>query len=865
MTFGNPSGRTAYSPTDRIETARLDMYINAQRTVEVKAESTERQTVSSAGITIFFEEETADGQPALDAPIFTEENLEIMRRAQRIIEADPDYDQHCFRCRVEKSVLCRRSNSTYEAALALEAAIEAEDEDAATDAAEVADGVVAGLCDLEAQTCRLRPCTQAAVASIAAGAMASNTSRETLLADTRSCLVLGARLTAEGACLPMPGCEDATEDEHKCVPMYSPLNYFCKGSARTDEEDGCESFVPERVGWRRLDAEIDEPDAQSIQGRISVFPANFFLPSYYEKGDRRAHTTRMSSLMGLPIHGFEDANDRTEQQEDLLAEWMIGVYPKIEALREEVGARLSVRWIAPNAVINHLFQAVLGVDVTLALGAIFFVFFYILFHTRSLFISASCILGIILCFPVGAFWSIVVFGVRFFDPLNVFLLFVLLGLGADGVFIVFDAWEQSFAGVDYWTEVHGEEVAKQYRMSYVWRRSSRAMFACNGTTALAFLSVVPSPIMPMASFGILSALTILHNWLLDVTVVPCILALWDERLRHNYLCCCLPKYLWEDRLPWHNPGKPRKHTPPSTPGNSLHRASPPQAAATAAQPAGATAAADPEFVAAMEVAHAADMAKPEPPLAGGLNKVCAPRARARGCGGGRGLLRGPCTARKPSPRLHSPSARRAPPVPAAPCPTCVRACAQTEMFFRDKYAPFILRFRLPIVAVMALFIGTMVYFTTQLRAATESPQFLPDQHPLWKAIISLRDGWMEGENENRGELWMVWGVKGNDYGPYTKFDFGATPAAPQRPARIAAATAATSRALTRRAPRARSQAPPSATTGRAVRRSSTTRSTRRPSRCRSTCSTRARRRRRSRRRAGPSAATSFMTRRSQTA
>jgi len=677
VTFGTPSGRNAYSPTDARATQRLDMYIVAQDTIEVKSESAERQTSSIPGFTLIFEEETPSGEPDLSKDIFSPANLEYILRAQEVITKNENYTNYCLRCPTEDSVTCKRATKAYNRALDLETAIQTGEGEAGAvnDALSAAEA----LCDIVPDTCRIKKCVQDVKQLIADGA-----SNETTIVDTQDCIVLGAKLAKEGACGDLPGCEGASAKKPKCQPAYSPLNYFYDFDK--------EKFNSRKSSFKKLDNEIDSPKAEDIPDRVSVYPANFFLPRYYKRDDLESHTTRLTVLLGLPLEGYEDANDRTDEQETEVNAWMISVYPELEALRLEIDAAkpgLKLRWLSNNEVINDYFNTILFFDLAAVFGAIIFVGFYIRVHTGSTFLAGMCLLGVILCFPVGCFWTIVVFRVRFFDPLNVFLLFVLLGLGADGVFIVFDAWEQSKAGLDYWTEAHGED-ALAVRMSYVWRRASRAMMACNGTTALAFIAVIPSPIMPMASFGILSAFTIIHNWILDVTLVPALILLWDKHLRKNRLCCCLPR----------------------------------------------------------------------PPPSGEPAKLC-------------GLVDDPCAEARTSTSSEVSPARDAKDEGAGGTASHARkGLNRTEKFFRDTYAPLVLKWKVPMLVCSTAFVAVMIYYASLLRADTESPQFLPDNHPLWKAIVGLRDGWKEGESEERGELWMVWGVAGNDASNFTKFDFG---------------------------------------------------------------------------------------------
>mmetsp|Transcript_35497 Transcript_35497/g.83489 ORF Transcript_35497/g.83489 Transcript_35497/m.83489 type:complete len:104 (-) Transcript_35497:2494-2805(-) len=103
---------------------------------------------------------------------------------------------------------------------------------------------------------------------------------------------------------------------------------------------------------------------------------------------------------------------------------------------------MALRWIGSGEVLNGFFMSLLSRDILFAGAALWFVILFAITHTRSIWVA-------VLCFVDACFWMIVVCGISYFDPLNVFLLFILLGLGADGIFIVFDTWEQSREALSY--------------------------------------------------------------------------------------------------------------------------------------------------------------------------------------------------------------------------------------------------------------------------------------------------------------------------------------------------------------------------------------------------------------------------------
>ena len=64
-------------------------------------------------------------------------------------------------------------------------------------------------------------------------------------------------------------------------------------------------------------------------------------------------------------------------------------------------------------------------------------------YTRSPFVSIWCLLFIFSSAPVAMFVYKCIFRIFYFDFIHILAVFLLLGIGADDVFVVFDAWKQS--------------------------------------------------------------------------------------------------------------------------------------------------------------------------------------------------------------------------------------------------------------------------------------------------------------------------------------------------------------------------------------------------------------------------------------
>ena len=63
-------------------------------------------------------------------------------------------------------------------------------------------------------------------------------------------------------------------------------------------------------------------------------------------------------------------------------------------------------------------------------------------HLNSLFLAFAGMLQIILGFPLAYAVYRYVFMVTFFDTLSTLVIFLILGIGADDIFVFVDAWVQ---------------------------------------------------------------------------------------------------------------------------------------------------------------------------------------------------------------------------------------------------------------------------------------------------------------------------------------------------------------------------------------------------------------------------------------
>merc|ERR1719168_108005 len=122
--------------------------------------------------------------------------------------------------------------------------------------------------------------------------------------------------------------------------------------------------------------------------------------------------------------------------------------------------------------------------------------------------------------------------IQYFGPMNTMIMFVILGIGADDMFVMTDAWVQS--AHLYKTDLE--------RMSYAFKRAGKAMLITSCTTATAFFATTVSKLLPIKAFGVWAGWVILFNYLYFIVMYPTLIMMqhYYKNLRCCYCGLCCP-------------------------------------------------------------------------------------------------------------------------------------------------------------------------------------------------------------------------------------------------------------------------------------------------------------------------------------
>mmetsp|Transcript_92009 Transcript_92009/g.231348 ORF Transcript_92009/g.231348 Transcript_92009/m.231348 type:complete len:1176 (+) Transcript_92009:56-3583(+) len=192
-----------------------------------------------------------------------------------------------------------------------------------------------------------------------------------------------------------------------------------------------------------------------------------------------------------------------------------------------------------SATLRSSFLGLLIVDSILSIGALVMVWLYMFWTLESAFLASCAIFEILFSVPVAMSLWAVVFQQKV-SVLQVLVLYMILGIGADDAFILYDAWLQA--------RHQGEEVNKHWTSRFAWayRRSFSAMAVTTSTTCGSFMIGAFSPLPQVRDFCIFAAIVVLVDWLFCITFFASATVVHDRYIRSDRRrgeccgpgCCC---------------------------------------------------------------------------------------------------------------------------------------------------------------------------------------------------------------------------------------------------------------------------------------------------------------------------------------
>ena len=256
-------------------------------------------------------------------------------------------------------------------------------------------------------------------------------------------------------------------------------------------------------------------------------------------------TSRLRSTLrmaGMPFAGEGGDKDRKENEPRKRALGPLGAelqkeffdYFGMDAWTDDsVKDGVDVIFWSNELAGHNFFEDMISADLSYALGSIVFVLCIMCVHSKSFFLGGLGMIQVLCSLPMALFLYRTVAGITFITQMHILSIYLVLGIGADDLFVFYDAWIQS-----EFEPGHNKDLVA--RMDYTYKRAAGAMLTTSFTTCVAFIATAISPLMPLSAFGIFAACAVFLNYVLVMTTFPVLVIIWETTGRKSCCCCNLP-------------------------------------------------------------------------------------------------------------------------------------------------------------------------------------------------------------------------------------------------------------------------------------------------------------------------------------
>ena len=118
--------------------------------------------------------------------------------------------------------------------------------------------------------------------------------------------------------------------------------------------------------------------------------------------------------------------------------------------------------------------------------------------------------------------------------MNLVSIFIVFGVATDSIFVFVDCWKQTATYERLHLPEYSKYEVRLRRMSYTWRRTSKAILTTNLATAWAFLSNGLSLIMPFCVFGYFSWVLVILVYCFAMICSPWWVVIYERYLANRW-------------------------------------------------------------------------------------------------------------------------------------------------------------------------------------------------------------------------------------------------------------------------------------------------------------------------------------------
>ena len=331
----------------------------------------------------------------------------------------------------------------------------------------------------------------------------------------------------------------------------------CSSSnARTDPlfDAFGESFMNNNITQNEIDLFFENivPEKSNDLSFLTCFDPDFVFTNF-------SRYYRMFYRFGLPYpdinditSSFQNSYDNREKQDDFYIDYIFPIYQDLQVNKDEEYSAVEI--VIGGWLVRGLqFDTFAPSGIVFAVGSGISVLVIMSIHLNSIFLSVFGLIQICFAFPFAYFVYRFMVGIIYFDAMQLLIIFVILGIGADDCFVFVDAFIQSSHLVKKENGDDEHELLLQ-RMIYAYTRAAKAMLVTTLTTAFAFAATALSPLIPISAFGIWATFCVIMNYLLVISFYPCIVSLHYQYIQKyekwkvfkSFICCCCNKKKKDD-------------------------------------------------------------------------------------------------------------------------------------------------------------------------------------------------------------------------------------------------------------------------------------------------------------------------------
>jgi len=278
---------------------------------------------------------------------------------------------------------------------------------------------------------------------------------------------------------------------------------------------------------------------------------------------KRGYSTKAQSiwLVGAPLEGYDALSSKEDEQDEKYRDFFTGSDGAIDGVEETLldffdlyastdglfsyypspylssvsEGQIEEKWFSGWNVQNEN-SRLITTDLLFSMFSILFVLFWLYVHTKSLIIALAAMYMIFCSIPCSLLIYKAVYNIPFFSELHILVLYIVLGVGADDVFVLVDSWKQT-ANIYEGDISNGRDRELTHkRLQHCYEHTISTVFNTSFTTAAAFIATGFSPLMPIATFGWFAATCIVLNFIFVVSLMPPVVVISEMYCSRWFTC-----------------------------------------------------------------------------------------------------------------------------------------------------------------------------------------------------------------------------------------------------------------------------------------------------------------------------------------